>query len=263
MMLRNDIANVYRAICQTFGAGRYIIFIVVIVASVLVLLPQNQYLEEVYRLKEELGFNLGQGLGNMLQKLSPSSESSEILDYYKRELQKTRGQVIERELRIKELTGAQQFFRYIPAQFTFHAVRVIKVSESTLENTAYISGGADKLAVGDIVIDENTIVGRVVATYNNFSKILLASDPQFKVPVMGVKTGNEYIVTGAGRRNVLDIEFIGQTVAPIEEEALVTSGVGGVFPQGLKVGELSEARNKFMVKRQVDFSKNPYVFVVR
>lgn len=262
-MLRNDIAIVYRAICQTFGAGRYIIFMLIIAASVLVILPKNTYLSGVYRLKEELGFNLVQGLRDIVHKALPTSESSELINYYKLELQRMRKQVIERDLRIQELNGVQQFFHYIPAQFTFTLVRVIKVSESLLENTAYISGGANELAVNDIIINEDTIVGRVIATYNNFSKILLSSDPQFKVPVMGIKTRNEYIVTGTGRRNVLDIEFIGQAVAPIQEEELVTSGVGGIFPQGLKVGILQEAHNKFVVKRYMNFSKNPYVFVVK
>jgi rod shape-determining protein MreC len=68
--------------------------------------------------------------------------------------------------------------------------------------------------------------------------VLLLSDPNSRVSVMGKDNRSQGIVVGQGRGRNLKVEYI-KLNAPIEPgEMLVTSGLSGIFPKGLPVARV-------------------------
>jgi rod shape-determining protein MreC len=89
--------------------------------------------------------------------------------------------------------------------------------------------------VGNPVMNERGLVGRVVGVANGASRVLLLTDIASRTPVMIDRTNARAILTGDGGPNP-KLEYL-RGVDPIKEgDRVVTSGDGGVVPRGLPVG---------------------------
>jgi rod shape-determining protein MreC len=98
-------------------------------------------------------------------------------------------------------------------------------------------GKADSLDVNMPVITSRGLVGKISKCFDHYSFIELFSDPAFKVSVQ---------VDRSRARGILGSEGADQLVAQFPAgsdvrsgDTLVTAGLGGVFPKGLRVGEVS------------------------
>jgi rod shape-determining protein MreC len=88
------------------------------------------------------------------------------------------------------------------------------------------------------VISLEGVVGRVLRCASSAAHVLLLSDPNSRVSVMGKDNRSQGIVVGQGRGRNLKVEYI-KLNAPIEPgEMLVTSGLSGIFPKGLPVARV-------------------------
>lgn len=112
--------------------------------------------------------------------------------------------------------------------------------------------GAHEVEVGMPVITSQGLVGRIQATYGRHSEVLLITDPQSSVEVVVKRTGRRGNVRGLGLddRYACKIEWVerssepGEEVAVKEGDELYTSGLGGVFPAGLRVGTVREVTTR-------------------
>jgi rod shape-determining protein MreC len=116
------------------------------------------------------------------------------------------------------------------------AARVVLDSRGPFAATRLANAGADKgIKVGNPVMSENGLVGRVVGVSSGASRVLLTTDTASKIPVMIDRTNARAILTGDGGPNP-KLEYLrGQD--PVKEgDRVMTSGDGGVMPRGLPVG---------------------------
>ena len=108
-----------------------------------------------------------------------------------------------------------------------------------------LSIGSSKGAfVGQPVVDSEGVVGQVERDYLITSDALLISDANHAMPVMFERTGQRAIAYGTGRsdhRLLLQYMPAHSDVTP--GDIVVSSGVAGVFPAGLRVGVLEDVRN--------------------
>lgn len=112
--------------------------------------------------------------------------------------------------------------------------------------------GADEVSVGMPVITSQGLVGRIQAAYGRHSDVLLVTDPQSSVEVVVKRTGRLGNVKGLGIRDryACAIEWVERTsdpgaeVAVREGDELYTSGLGGAFPAGLKVGTVRKVTTR-------------------
>lgn len=96
------------------------------------------------------------------------------------------------------------------------------------------------------VITPRGVVGRVVRGAPHLAQVLLITDPNSRVAVLGRRHRTQGILVGQGPRNVLQVQYVPLN-DPLEEgEVLVTSGMDGVYPKGLPV-----ARVKNIVRSNV------------
>lgn len=112
--------------------------------------------------------------------------------------------------------------------------------------------GADEVSVGMPVVTSQGLVGRIQAAYGRHSDVLLVTDPQSSVEVVVKRTGRLGNVKGLGIRDryACAIEWVERTsdpgaeVAVREGDELYTSGLGGAFPAGLKVGTVRKVTTR-------------------
>jgi rod shape-determining protein MreC len=90
------------------------------------------------------------------------------------------------------------------------------------------------------VIVPQGVVGRVHRPGLHFSSVLLVTDPNSHIPVMGVTTRIPAIVEGQGDDRPLLVKYVPLNDTMPQGEILVTSGLGGMFPKGLPVARVTE-----------------------
>jgi rod shape-determining protein MreC len=85
------------------------------------------------------------------------------------------------------------------------------------------------------VLDENGIVGQVAEALPLSSEIILITDPNHAIPVQVNRNGLYTIAIGSGQLNQLNLPFLPNNADIVPGDLLITSGLGGVFPQGYPV----------------------------
>lgn len=116
------------------------------------------------------------------------------------------------------------------------AARVVSDSRGPFANTRLADAGSERgVEVGNPVLNERGLVGRVVGVAKGASRVLLLTDIASRTPVMIDRTNARAVLTGDGGPNP-KLEYL-RGVDPIQQgDRVVTSGDGGVVPRGLPVG---------------------------
>jgi rod shape-determining protein MreC len=109
-------------------------------------------------------------------------------------------------------------------------------------------GYEDGIGTNHVVIAENGVLGVVREVSPHTADVLLISDPGCRIAVRCTRTGDCGLLQGGGflERDGLmemllpaeqgDMTFIPRDSAIREGDEITTSGLGGVFPEGLRVG---------------------------
>jgi len=124
------------------------------------------------------------------------------------------------------------------------------------------AGAAAGVQVGDPVMSEHGLVGRIVGVAPHASRVLMLTDVESRTPVLVDRTNARAMLTGDGGPNPR-LEYIrGQD--PVKEgDVLLTSGDGGVFPRGLPVGVAAkDLRGAWRVRLYSDLTPIDYVRIL-
>ncbi len=89
------------------------------------------------------------------------------------------------------------------------------------------------------VIDAKGLIGQVVEVGYHYSRVLLITDSTHAVPVEVNRNGTRAIAVGTGDINELKLIYVADTADVVEGDLLITSGLGGKFPQGYPVARVS------------------------
>lgn len=116
------------------------------------------------------------------------------------------------------------------------AARVVADSRGPFANTRLADAGKEKgVVVGNPVMNERGLVGRVVGVAPGASRVLLLTDIASRTPVMIDRTNARAILTGDGGPNP-KLDYLRGSEPLQPGDRVVTSGDGGVVPRGLPVG---------------------------
>ena len=83
------------------------------------------------------------------------------------------------------------------------------------------------------------LLGHVLKTSPHFSKLLLITDPNSKIPVIGRNNRTKAILKGNGPKRDLQLEYVTRNRPLSDGEIMVTSGLGGLFPKGIPVARVT------------------------
>jgi rod shape-determining protein MreC len=129
-------------------------------------------------------------------------------------------------------------------------------------------GSSDGVRKGMPAVTVEGIVGQVMNTSSNFSKILLASDPNSAIDVLVQPSRVQGILKGRGDTN-FELHYVLRNMDIQKGDQIITSGLGGVFPHGLPVGTVSQVvksrRGMFQnieIEPVVDFSKLEHLLII-
>ena len=96
-------------------------------------------------------------------------------------------------------------------------------------------GSRDGVFVGQPVIDEKGVVGQVTSVGANSSRVLLITDVTHSIPLQVLRNDVRLIASGTGRGDELQLDNVPHSVDIVKGDLLVTSGLGGRFPEGYPV----------------------------
>ncbi len=122
-------------------------------------------------------------------------------------------------------------------------VSIAEVTDSYIDSTRHeieINKGSNQDAyVGQIVIDENGVVGQITRTTPNFSTVGLITDARQRIPVFIERNRTRLVASGTGYLDELELSFASVNADIRQGDKLVTSGLGGRFPRGYQIGEVT------------------------
>ncbi|TDQ59644.1 rod shape-determining protein MreC [Mesocricetibacter intestinalis] len=96
-------------------------------------------------------------------------------------------------------------------------------------------GKKDGAYVGQPIIDEKGVVGQIISVGETTSRVLLLTDTTHSLPVQVLRNDVRVIASGTGRSDELSLDNVPRSVDIVKGDLLVTSGLGGRFPEGYPV----------------------------
>lgn len=112
--------------------------------------------------------------------------------------------------------------------------------QDSLSRKVLIDKGLEhQISIGDPVINSQGVVGQVSRVFPLTSEVRLLSDEQLMVPVFLPSAGIRGISQGLGQQDGFQIRFVNLAAQIKEGDLIVTSGLDGLYPAGLAVGEVS------------------------
>ena len=103
-------------------------------------------------------------------------------------------------------------------------------------------GAGDGVFVGQAVLDAGGVFGQVTRVEQLTSEVILISDPAHAIPVQDNRNGLRTIAVGTGDTGKLKLPYLPTSADVVAGDLLVTSGLGGGFPQGYPVGTVAEVK---------------------
>lgn len=117
---------------------------------------------------------------------------------------------------------------------------LLSVNLAPYEHVVVVNkGNRFGVSKGQAVLDENGIVGQVTKALPLSAEIILITDPNHAIPVQVSRNSLYTVAIGSGQLNKLNLPFLPNNADIVPGDLLMTSGLGGVFPQGYPVAVVS------------------------
>jgi rod shape-determining protein MreC len=128
---------------------------------------------------------------------------------------------------------------------------LIPVTVIARDDTPYVQaitidhGASDGIKQDAIVITHQGLVGLVVKVDPTTSKVRLINDLNSSVSVrLQTESRTTGVLRGQSQGNLMVIAYIPQTDVVTPGDVVLTSGLGGVYPEGLVVGKVARVEQK-------------------
>jgi rod shape-determining protein MreC len=148
------------------------------------------------------------------------------------------GQFKQENARLRELLGS-------PLRQDEHKMvtQVISTGSDPYSDQVVIDKGSDNgVYEGQPVISDKGVVGQVVAVAKMTSRVLLICDASHALPIQVLRNDIRVIAAGSGCTDDLQLEHLPGNTDIRVGDVLVTSGLGGRFPEGYPVGVVSSVK---------------------
>jgi len=141
---------------------------------------------------------------------------------------------------------------------------VISKSPNIFAKTIVINAGLNENLKEDLpVINERGLVGKVISSTNENSKIILINDQNSSIPVKTLSKKFNAIIKGTVDGKYLTSSFIKEKNKIKVGDILVTSGSAKIFPQDILVGKVIKVEeNNFFALPYVDFQNLNFVQII-
>ena len=186
-------------------------------------------------------------------------------------------QLLRQQERIWQLSHQLRSLRAFRDNFPRLEVRVVPAEiigrDTSPFRRALIldAGRVHGVSLNSPVLVDAALVGRVTGVSARTSDVRLIDDPASSVPVVVMRTREQGAVEGTlEERPRLALHYVDRLSQLRVDDVVLTSGVGGLFPKGIVVGEVRSSENtpgalfkQVYVQPAVDLSRLERVLVLR
>ena len=121
------------------------------------------------------------------------------------------------------------------------AAEIVSIQQTSLRQKLLINRGAvNGVFAAQAVLDDKGLIGQTTHVGPWSADVILITDPEHAVPVRVERTGLRTIAVGAGDASSLALPYLPGNADIKPGDLLVTSGLGGVFPEGYPVAKITE-----------------------
>ena len=125
------------------------------------------------------------------------------------------------------------------SEFSALATEIVHAERDVFKRKVLVDKGADaKVQLGQVVMDDQGIVGQVTRVYPWLSEVTLITEKDHAVPVQVLRNGLRTIVFGAGDTSQLSLRYMPISSDIQNGDVLVTSGIDGLYPFGIPVAKV-------------------------
>jgi rod shape-determining protein MreC len=232
---------------------RWLVLLVLALAGALILLPgPGRQVEAVgSRLLAPLQAGVAQAIGQALGAVELVQRAGQLREQnriYREEVDRLQAEMVRlRELELenydlRNLLGLRQ--QAPPGEMV--AVRVLARDPLPFVQAVTVEGGSEQGLVEDLpVLTWRGLVGRIVDVQPTTARVLLVTDANSSVS--GRVQNPESRATGVVRGRNDDwllMQYIGQQEVVQTGDLVITSGLGGVFPEGMPLGKIVQVRRR-------------------
>jgi rod shape-determining protein MreC len=182
------------------------------------------------------------GIGDWFGGLAVSRSEVEAL---RRQNQELRGKLARYEEAVAEnarLAGLLKLSQ--AAKQPAVAAHIIGRPTSNWEGSAVVDKGtAEGIRIAMPVVAAQGLVGQVVEVAPHSAQIRLITDRRSGVAGIIQASRAPGIVKGS-IEGVLNMDFVSREASPRVGDVVITSGIGGVYPKGLVVGDITEVTDE-------------------
>ena len=184
-----------------------------------------------------------------------------------RELREENKQMLILQNKVRTLETENQLLsrllNYVPpAEASFISAKIIAESNDSFTHMLLVYVGDEPVRKGQVVLGEESVIGRIDAVSGKYAKIILVTDMNSKIPVVSERTRARGILSG-NNTAYPSLIFTRSTADIQEGDVIITSGVGGMFPAGLPIGFVSSIKGgDIRVETMADISRIEYVRIV-
>lgn len=130
-------------------------------------------------------------------------------------------------------------------------------------------GASQGVFVGQPILDDRGIVGQVVEVAQTISRVLMIADTTHAIPVRVARNDVRSIAVGSGALERLLLQHVPHSTDIKVGDKVVTSGLGGRFPEGYPVGEVAEVDQdlsrpftKVVIKPEAQLDRLRYLLLI-
>ncbi|MBQ8132259.1 MAG: rod shape-determining protein MreC [Bacilli bacterium] len=176
---------------------------------------------------------------------------------------------------VEELRQQLELNRTLTGYEAVNATILSRNKTYWFNNMMIDKGKKDGIKEGMAVITKNGLIGKISKSYHNSSeiKLITSDDTNYKVSV-SIKTNdseNIAILNGYDvEKGLVKLVVVSKTTNLEVGNQVLTSGLGGVFPGGIYIGEVKKIEsdkynlsNNVYVKTAQDFNNIHYVTVLK
>ncbi len=171
----------------------------------------------------------------------------------RREIERLRGELQESRERVATAARLERLLDYREGTgYTMIAAGVIGHDASGLYRTVLIDrGSAAGVEHQQAVLAPDGVVGRVIKVFPRSALVLLVTDRSSGIDAIVQRTRDQGVVEGRGGSGC-EMKYLDRSAEVEVGDYVVTSGMGGRFPKGVWIGQVSEVSRGVDLFQSVD-----------
>lgn len=181
--------------------------------------------------------------------ITPRKTLVEQLNQLHKENQELRARAVQDDTvwrendRLRTLVGFQQQSRW-----KLKLARVVSREPANWWRTLTIDRGSrDGVTTNQTVITTDGLVGRIGSTTWAHSQVILLGDPNCRVAAVVADTRDQGIISPSSSPSldptIVDLTYLANISLLHAGQRVQTSGIGGVFPAGIVIGDIADTRS--------------------